>query len=281
MPFGFDEGTLLARLDFLQSRADAHSALGNTGREAEYAATLVRDAACVALLLGDRMDYARQLLAEAGWRYLELGVLSGATLLALSNAAENFRQLDGWIRQNLDPAHDEAVGLGDLHLPHLRRSLESPIQLLGLFQARWLMRAAAEAFLADVDPDRQRAMLARSHAEVGSTGLTVAEYLQIADKIFGNGNGNEVEGQIRDARRRLEDTRRAHVSIARSDAYHWQMLLHPADIVDLDAVVLLIGLERRHHLQDANYIDEADDAEQASSAPMSIAHALASTSLRS
>ena len=81
---------LFRRRDFLCTRATAHLDAALDGGRREYdlhqacAATLHRDAACIALLAGE-INEGKELLFGAGVEFAELGLAAGATLMALAD----------------------------------------------------------------------------------------------------------------------------------------------------------------------------------------------------
>ncbi|CAB3805630.1 hypothetical protein LMG28138_05698 [Pararobbsia alpina] len=212
------------------------------------------------------MERARKLLIFAGKLYLELGLLSGATLLALAGGNDDLIRFDTRMQQHFNAAQDDADGIREPRFLYFRESLRSPIQLLAVLQARLLMRPL-EPFGWAV-PNPYESLRPVSGGMVGSTGLTIEGYHRIADTID-RGNEDGVE-QIAEGFRTLVLTRREYLVAAMADEHHWRMLLHPAEVVDLDAVVLF-SLDLRRAAHDRIYPDILDEGLEALHAPFRIA----------
>src|SRR5947209_19920371 len=85
----FDEVRLHRRRTFLESRATAHC-FSETDQpwHRAAAATLLRDAAAVALMLGD-FEGARASMRKSGDLFLDLGFAAGFQLLYLAGVLDN------------------------------------------------------------------------------------------------------------------------------------------------------------------------------------------------
>ena len=93
---GIDPERLHRRVSFLHSRAMAHLEMSHEDvRHTACAATLLRDAACVDLLLGE-IATARRYLSEAGGHFLKLGLTSGSVLIVLADAKKAAEELVGY-----------------------------------------------------------------------------------------------------------------------------------------------------------------------------------------
>ena len=83
---GIEGERLLRRISFLRSRANAHLEVERENRHSRAcAATLLRDAACIELLMG-RMREACEDLLLAGKELLEVDLVEGAALVALADS---------------------------------------------------------------------------------------------------------------------------------------------------------------------------------------------------
>ena len=242
MPFGFDENHLSARLNFLETRAAAHLA---TERDFDLAATLLRDAACVALLKED-ISKAKELLVSAGRLYLDLGVFSGSVLLLL---AGEYDQVDSYVKRSkthAEPIKDAENPVDPARFPNFRASSESPVQLISVLQSQSLSVVVGHEPFAWAFDEVSNLLDVHASAEVGATGLSVASYRRIAAmsiaRPYGrSGREKEYEPEARFALESLITlamTRRETLRMATADTHHWSLLLFPAAVVDLDAVVL-------------------------------------------
>jgi len=230
MPFGFDENHLSARLNFLETRAAAHLA---TERDFDLAATLLRDAACVALLKED-ISKAKELLVSAGRLYLDLG---------------EYDQVDSYVKRSkthAEPIKDAENPVDPARFPNFRASSESPVQLISVLQSQSLSVVVGHEPFAWAFDEVSNLLDVHASAEVGATGLSVASYRRIAAmsiaRPYGrSGREKEYEPEARFALESLITlamTRRETLRMATADTHHWSLLLFPAAVVDLDAVVL-------------------------------------------
>jgi hypothetical protein len=251
---GISPERLRRRQVFLQDRAEAH--LGTLKSKADVtgdgamlshacAATLLRDAACIALLLG-ATDDARHLLLKAGRHFLTLGMPVGAGLVALADidrAAERLSAYDDVLqgaRQQWGPA--ETREHKDRRRPMSERARGEPRQLLGIMQADWLMWESGQTPKAFADSEGIRITLDRAggHA-AGATGLSIDSYVRLADAFVGHPEVLASEQPWID--RSLTTcyaARSENIDAARKDALHWRMLPRPAELVDLDATILMV-----------------------------------------
>ncbi|MEH6718895.1 MAG: hypothetical protein V7704_08455 [Aurantimonas endophytica] len=251
---GIEPDRLQRRLIFLEDRAKAHlSALEGAadvaGEKAMLsracAATLLRDAACVALLLG-RMGNARRSLLEAGRHFLTLGMPSGAALVALADIGQATKHLSAYqdvmqgTRQQWGPA--EAREREDLRRPLSERARGEPRQLLGIMQADWLMAESGQPPKTFADSEAMRITLNRAGGyAAGATGLSIDSYMRLADAFVRQQEVNLYEHTWID--RSLSTfyaARSEKLVTAQKDAFHWRMLPRPAELVDLDATILMV-----------------------------------------
>ena len=232
------------RLRFLLDRAEAHHEDAPEDILARAcAATLLRDAACVALLM-DNPTLARKLLTRAGHDFLALGLLVGASLVALADARSARSQLadysdvvDG-ARQQWGPSEAHEHSASGRPMAGMVRG--SPRQLLSMMQADWLS--------SQVDPvgsvqtgDPIRVVLDRNGGHpAGVTGLSIDSYAAIADWLaIKRGASTDMPNRVRIGMATVAATRAEHLRAAQKDSFHWRLLLRPAELIDLDTTILM------------------------------------------
>ena len=229
--YGIEDEELEARQKFLLTRAGAHrDAAAEDGRHRTCAATLLRDAGCVALLR-DEVAEGRARLMEAGEELWRCGVAGGAALVALVATEDQARRAVGlWeeVRGRFGGADDEERGA--------RALSATPREVLSLVQAELLVHR----WVRDDGGLRERiaGLVSGGPAvtEVGETGLTVGEYAELGlGAMAGDLDRDRVQGWLESVwERRLRD-----IAVAAEDRYHWRLLVRPSDLVELDSVMLL------------------------------------------
>lgn len=251
-PDEFPPERLELRLEFLLGRAKAHLADIGTAEVPTQdflplacAATLYRDAACVALLL-NRIREARDLLQKAGTQFLKLGLPVGATLIALAGNpdAESVLKahndlLEG-ARQQWGPK--EARERSDFRRPMIDQASSEPRQLLAMMQADclWDARRRRDPLVYRRDGPLRMALARNGGHPAGTTGLSIDSYSTVAELLTGSDDfGDDVPEQVAAALSAMMATRAQHLNAARKDSYHWRMLARPAELVDLDAIILM------------------------------------------
>lgn len=240
-----DRERLSRRVAFLLSRARAHiEGAGEGMLHHACAATLLRDAACVALLLGETRQ-ARNHLREAGHQFLRLGLAAGSTLIALAEtrtAQSELAEYSDVIEGTRDQwSRTEAIDHGDLRRPMAAMARGSPRQMFSLMQTEWLVaEIGARPWVRE--GSRVRTALERNGGyPVGETGVSIDSYIKIADWMI------EHSGHVKDnmpsfvgaGMATLAATRAEHIRAAMKDTYHWRMLTRPTELLDLDSVVLM------------------------------------------
>ena len=247
---GFDLERLGRRVQFLESRASAHlkhqdeQPIGKA-----YAATLLRDAACVSLLLGERED-ARRYLNWSGHLLLQIGMLGGVALIALSTEQP---------LQELAEYQDVFEGLGVAleggristdergRRPMLEAAASSPRQLLSLMQGEWLMLAQDRDRIFPGASALPAALANHGGFPAGTTGISTATYAEMANWFSESRprKGADMPDIVQLSLTTLALTRREHIRAAMRDTYHWRLMPRPAELVDLDTVVLCsLAIER-------------------------------------
>lgn len=247
---GLDPDRLQRRIEFLKSRAQAHLEAHEEMLHRACAATLLRDAACVALLIA-QVTNARALLRKAGHQFLSLGLTYGASLIALARpetAREEILEY-GDVIQGVRHQWSRAEAREGARRtrPMSDTARGSPRQMISLMQAELLMR---EPFVSEPPSEEEEllAALERSSGHpVGTTGLSVGTYLKIAQWMTER-SGLEPP-RLRDAAipqfvgqgfTTIAATRAENIQAAMRDSYHWRLLARPAELLDLDTVALAL-----------------------------------------
>ena len=241
----FDPERLSRRVGFLRSRAEAHlRAESENVLNPACAATLLRDAACVSILMGE-VSAARELLRSAGRILLGLGLAAGSTLIALSSAYDAQAELlqysdviDG-VRRQWD--RTESRERSEYIRPMTEMSRGSPRQMLSVLQTDWLVAEVDERRSLRDDTPLRVAVGRNAGYPAGETGLSIDRYASCADWMLEHRGLPAVEPPelIQTAMATIAMTRAERIRAAMKDSYHWSMLPRPAELLDLDAVVLM------------------------------------------
>ncbi|MBB4838660.1 hypothetical protein HNP52_001729 [Sphingomonas kyeonggiensis] len=228
--YGFEPEFLERRISFLTSRARAHQELGRgEPRTQGYAATLLRDAAAVALIAGD-VEKARGLFGQAGAMFEALGIPHGHLLRLLAGeeggeALAKARFDAGWALHR-----GQAADQAEIQLPP---ALQVPVQRLALIQALSFDKEQNGLELAA--SLRERDALVPQPA--GPSGLPISVYLRLLDRLEGT-EGWGYEDPHPDDLSRLIAHRLEQVEAMQADRFHWDRLLSPAALLDISTVVL-------------------------------------------
>lgn len=243
-----DHERLLRRQRFLESRAKAHlHSDGDRRWRRTAAATLLRDAAAVALLLDD-FNGARKLLRESGDQFLLVGLFGGLQLLFLAGTLDN---KDDDIGQRINIfSHEffqrEGSARGQL-LTKRQFDDESfrPPQLLRAYQALAGRRS----------DDPERANLRRTirgiltvdaSMPVGMARTPAAIYLSMFDYVADRGAEEpNLPGGFSHIIPSLAQRRAELLSVARRDRFHWKAILRPAELIDFDLLAMCVAGRRR------------------------------------
>jgi|GEM_PF-6564011 len=239
---GVSHSRLERRLAFLLDRAGAHrEGAPEDMLSRACAATLWRDAACVAVLL-DQAGHARKLFTRAGHEFLALGLPIGASLVALANVRDARQDLFDY-SDVIDGARQWGPGKAREHhaFPIADMARGSPRQLLSIKQLDWL---TAETEGSDsVRPDEPiRAALKRNGGyPVGATGLSIDSYAEVADWAVAKRTkrDHKIPKQVRSSITTMAAVRGENLLAAQKDTFHWRLLARPAELVDLDATILM------------------------------------------
>nr|WP_321482384.1 hypothetical protein [uncultured Cohaesibacter sp.] len=248
-PDEFSDERLKRRQQFLTDRAEAHLGDISYGAEMEKekllkacAATLYRDAACVAFLR-EEVCKARTLLHKAGSLFLSLGLPIGESFIALAwtedaeNELSRYADVRARIREQwrLDRARAREGA-------HQARS--EPPQLLAMMQADWIIIDRRQDLVQEVEGGPLREALERNSGyPVGATGLSIGSYVGAAEWFAKRSGVSSADGhppeRIVASISTLMAIRDEHLRAARKDLFHWRMLARPAELVDLDAIILM------------------------------------------
>ena len=248
----FGKAKLERRRVFLQRRARAHlMAEGNTRWHLSAAATLLRDAAAVALILDD-FGSARSLLQESGDRFLELGLPGGLQLLYIAGSIDKVKGgAEG-------PVERFAMAFAE-HAQPRERSATAPEIEFGFadysFQPPQLLRAYQALAGRRANDDEQRTLRdtirqtlnVNATMPVGPTRTTAASYLAAFDLLAKREHIEieELPGGVEQFLTSLVQRRDELLAAARRDRFHWKALLRPAELVDFDLLaLLLVGVRR-------------------------------------
>lgn len=251
---GFDSEELYRRRAFLTGRAEWHVEM-QTGKKGTappsqlFAATLLRDAGAISIILGDFVG-ARELLYRAAIAYLSQDVLYGlllATLAGDHSAWSTHGQSLGALRLYLaQPDFGRERIPQDIPLPYVPQSdLVSALQSYAVAPPQLQRRKKDEH-------SGERQLLKQLHiaveeglgiqAEVAPSSLYIRTLLTLtADEREFAGDELRIERNLV----ALSAAREAEITAARKDEFNWSLMQNPADVVDFDTIVLATALEAR------------------------------------
>ena len=242
---GIDRDRLQRRVTFLCSRANAHleMSLRHEGHTA-CAATLLRDAGCVALLLGETTT-ARDYLREAGHHFLELGLAGGSVLIVLADAKKAAEELEAYSDTIEGIRHQRSREEAEVHerrISQMAYTARSSLrQMLSQLQADQLMTEFEGRRSMREEYAMAQVLKRNGGYPVGNTGLSIDSYRALTDWLT---------EQRRQPHRRIPDfvnativtlaTKRAeNIRAAMRDKFNWAKLARPSEILDLDSVVVM------------------------------------------
>lgn len=230
---------------FLKDRAYAHlEEAPNSMLSRACAATLLRDAGCIALLL-EQPELARGHFGEAGHHFLSLGLPSGASLVALANVRGGWEELSDYedvmigVRQQWSPS--EAQEHDRVRRPMADQARSEPRQLLAMMQAELLIaQTAPPTFEARFEGLMRETLFLSGGHPAGVTGLSIDSYVDIAEWFATRTDMNrEMPGHIATSIALCTAARAEHFRTAMKDSYHWRMIARPSEVVDLDMTILM------------------------------------------
>ena len=292
----FPNRMLKNRLAFLTSRANSHIIELNNIPDYQdqytlkkaFAATLYRDAACVSFILG-KVHKARELLHKSGSLFLALGLPAGASFIALAgqhNAQEDisiYLDVIRGVRQQWRPK--EAREREGAHRPVSDFARSEPRQLLSMMQADWIWEGRHSGLQTEDEgaPLRKALALNGGHP-AGVTGLSIESYSAAADWLSRRyGIDDQLPDRVAASMSTMMAIREEQLRAARKDIFHWKMLARPAELIDLDATILMyLALEKNGTSKSGfeELIDPSRDTWPLLNAPAQIAIALRLDQLR-
>lgn len=242
--FGLRTSDLEAQVTFLRGRAQWHREQHDSQMQLHQlcAATLLRDSAAIATLL-DKFELARQLLAEAGARYLENDVTYGMVLERLAGVekadADIYENVQDYVDGQLDAKKSES---------HARRRAQKFVDLVSVFQALNITKNRSEES-AGLQLDVRRILDASPTMTVGPTETPLPVYLSIIDSFDTDSTEtgrfpSALESDLFSVERDLfaiSIQREEALRLAKADTYHWEQVLNPAAIIDFDITLLAVA----------------------------------------
>ncbi|MEJ0004694.1 MAG: hypothetical protein WDN30_16260 [Pararobbsia sp.] len=122
-------------------------------------------------------------------------------------------------------------------------------------QMTWLAPDREDGPLIENEARVRRALARHGGTPVGLTGLTLDTYVGIADELALPARAPQARDDgppaVWDAFSALAFTRREYIRAAMKDVYHWRFMPKPAELMDLDTVILAVLALRRNIAQDA------------------------------
>ena len=185
---------------------------------------------------------------QAGEQLLEIGLAAGLVLVAMHDAGRGRDALASYRvrveetpRRGADTKADSPEDGRESVAVAARSSFGS---MFSVVQADLLQGAA------DVDPARgaerretERRELLERHGtrEVGETGMSVFRYLRVAASMEGRAHLVDADPSVEMVRavELLGRRREERIELARGDEFHWRLVPRPAELLDLDSVVLM------------------------------------------
>lgn len=239
-----DKEFLFRKVMFLESRADVHDAKSKddpTNQHRLCAATLSRDAGAIAAYLRNA-ETASKYLRRAGKSFAYAGLFSGFSLLETCGAGVGYN----WLRQYFgedQPVRQilRAVDAGrDGDDPHetarrgndLMKSWASAQQLLSLYH---VSRSSDD--IDDAGLLRER-LSERKSASVGEFGVSLWEYLELVDVAATSDKNTKLGGSAEETFYEMMRSRSRALRKAREDSWHWNRVLNPAALIDMNLLAL-------------------------------------------
>lgn len=245
------------RIDFLLSRANSHlEHHREILRHRACAATLLRDAGCLSLMR-EELEDGRKHLMRAGELLLELGLAAGLPMISMfstnrgEEALRDYRELaQAAARRTASEEQDVAQGSRDepLRMDSREGTVASSRLLLrtmlSVVQTDILQRLAGSSEAASYQGrDSERADLNDWYGrrEVGETGLSVRSYLDVAYSMetVALEAGREIPFKVKQTIELLGRLRAAKIEEARRDTFNWQQVPRPAELLDLNCLLLM------------------------------------------
>lgn len=245
---GIEEDWWGKRVQFLLSRAAVHQEQrSDVLKHKACAATLLRDAGCL-LLLREQTSAGRERLAQAGEQLLQIGLGAGLVLVAMGDAGRGRQELRSY-RERVEndrrrAEETKADRPEDWQEPVTLAARSSLGSMLSVVQTDFLPGAGdagAESESQWRETERRELLERYGAQDVGETGMGVFRYVRVAGlmeagahAVADDDTADVVRGVELLGRRREE-----RVEAARRDEFHWRLVPRPAELLDLDSVVLM------------------------------------------
>ncbi|QCK88200.1 hypothetical protein E8L99_21785 [Phreatobacter aquaticus] len=243
------------RIRFLKTRALAHEEraeheklIYGDYRHSACAATLLRDAGCLCLLIGNIKE-GRQLIFESGVKFLNIGLPYGMLLLTISNIKAPAKSIEKYIYLSRIIMHqhkfDRHTETADERLPLGEASINSPRQILSLIQTNWLTKGRTTKD-SEIDEEALYSTLQhRQGYQIGTTGLSYWTYKNIALSLTNNVSKysfpqTELPTAAKNGFQTLIAIRSENIRRARQNSYQWNLVARPSEILDVDAIVIAL-----------------------------------------
>ncbi len=232
-----DRKRLKRRLGFLQGRVRWHDLQIASERDLKRAdlhiacaATLERDAAAIAMLLGE-IQQARLQLFSSGRRWLDLGLFVGSYLMRLGGSDRGpAAETTAWIPAAIFKADGPDQQPADDERPFARSAARDPRQLLSIVQGC----IGVESPLLGAASGARERLSAFWGLPLGTAGTPLGHYIRVLDELQ---TGNLGEGG-RETLTGMAIRRRELIDVARQDGFHWRRLHHPVELIDFDLLAL-------------------------------------------
>jgi hypothetical protein len=246
----FDRDQLQRRRTFLETRAKNHTVAEIDRRwHSAAAATLFRDAAAVAFIIGD-IEGGRSLLRQSGNLFWELGFVGGIQLLYISGSLDKDSdeardRINSFDRAFAERSPEVEPQVISSEVKFQEDSFRPP-QLLRIYQALAGRLSDDEEWFR-LRREIQQVLNVNSTMPVGTTRIPVIAYLQVYDQFarrelnVGAAKAHMLKQVLVSFVQRREEV----LTAARLDRFHWKALLRPAELIDFDLLALLLAGTRR------------------------------------
>ncbi len=241
---GLDPDRLAQRFKFLTIRAQAQDKAALVGQTPDRsdmhracAATLRRDAASIALLLGKIVE-ARDMFRDAGEALLQLGLFYGQFLMRLSGQKITGSWFNDWMQRAMVTPHG-TDGETSAELPRFAiASAGTPRQLLSLAQAAPEKSGTGS----EVRYFVQDRLFSYRTLPLGAAGTPLAQYLKVLNALI----TGDFDSKAIDSLTGMAIQRRDLIEAARTDEFHWSRVQQPAEMIDFDLLALGFAAATNH-----------------------------------
>lgn len=240
-----DTERLERRVSFLHSRAMAHLEMSPRDvRHTACAATLLRDAACVTLLLGET-SAARRYLREAGGHFLELGLAAGSVLIVLADAKKAAEELEGY-SDTIEGIHHqwgrEEAEIRERKVGSMAYTARSSLrQMFSQLQADQLLTEIDSRWSVEEEYPMYQVLKRNGGYPVGNTGLSIDSYKNLTDWLTEQRSRphRKIPDFVTTTFLTLATTRAENIRAAMRDKFNWVKLARPSDLLDFDSIVVM------------------------------------------